>query len=58
MLSKEALEVLSKMEATKLKYLAELVDWDTTGDKDDLLYLLLMEAWNETIDDEEVTSDG
>ena len=37
--------------AKQLKYLANLVDEDTTGEQDDPLYLELMKLWN-TLDEE------
>jgi hypothetical protein len=35
-------ELLTYLDATKVKYLANLVDWDTSGNQDDEFYLLLM----------------
>lgn len=47
MLNKEVLAVLKQLTPKQLKYLAKLVDEDTTGNQDDSLYLLLMQAYNE-----------
>lgn len=41
--------------ADELRYLVQLVDQDTTGNKDNLLYLVLMELWDECDDDTVVT---
>jgi hypothetical protein len=38
--------ILSRLTPDQLKYLAELVDQDTTGDQSNPLYKMLMEAWN------------
>lgn len=49
----EVMEYLRKhLKPENLKRLAELVDFDTTGNQDDPLYLVLMEAWNLCNEDE------
>lgn len=43
-----------ELAAEQIKYLAGLVDFDTTGNQDDSLYLLLMQIWNACSEDSKV----
>lgn len=42
----ESLDILKSITPEQVKYLANLVDQDTTGNQDDTLYLLLIAAFN------------
>lgn len=50
-MNEDVLKILAQLKAQSLRYLAELVDFDTTGDKDDPLYLLLMEAYQTAVEE-------
>lgn len=45
-MSKDTLSILATLTPEQINYLARLVDEDTTGNQDDALYLLLMEAYH------------
>lgn len=42
----EVLDILKRLTPEQVRYLANLVDQDTTGNQDDSLYLLLIAAFN------------